>query len=44
MWTAGGVLLANATFQNETATGWQTVTFSAPVAVTDATMYGCREQ
>ena len=39
LWTASGTLLATATFQNETATGWQTVTFSAPVAVTANTTY-----
>ena len=39
LWTRTGTLLARATFTNETATGWQTVTFSAPVAVTAGTTY-----
>lgn len=33
LWSSSGRLLARATFTNETATGWQTVTFSEPVAV-----------
>jgi hypothetical protein len=38
LWTSGGSLLARATFTSETATGWQEVRFSTPVAVTaDAT-------
>jgi hypothetical protein len=39
LWTAGGASLATATFVNETATGWQQVTFSTPVAVTANTTY-----
>ncbi|MCZ8131098.1 MAG: DUF4082 domain-containing protein [Steroidobacteraceae bacterium] len=39
LWSAGGALLASATFRNETATGWQTVTFANPVAVTAGTAY-----
>jgi N,N-dimethylformamidase beta subunit-like protein/uncharacterized protein DUF4082/Big-like domain-containing protein len=39
LWTAAGALLATATFTNETATGWQTVSFSSPVAVTAGTTY-----
>ena len=35
----GGVRLAFATFTNETATGWQQVTFAQPVAVTANTVY-----
>ena len=31
LWTASGQLLASATFTNETASGWQTVTFRTPV-------------
>jgi hypothetical protein len=33
------VLLATATFSNETASGWQEVTFAAPVPVTANTTY-----
>ncbi|MDQ6821844.1 MAG: DUF4082 domain-containing protein, partial [Actinomycetota bacterium] len=39
LWTTGGQLLAQATFTNETASGWQTVTFSTPVAITAGTTY-----
>jgi hypothetical protein len=39
LWTTGGQLLAQATFTNETASGWQTVTFSSPVAITAGTTY-----
>ena len=39
LWTAGGQLLATATFTNETATGWQQVSFSSPVAITANTVY-----
>jgi N,N-dimethylformamidase beta subunit-like, C-terminal/Domain of unknown function (DUF4082)/Fibronectin type III domain len=39
LWTAGGTLLARATFSNESATGWQTVEFSSPVAITPDTTY-----
>ena len=39
LWTAGGTLLASATFTNETASGWQTVQFSTPVAITPGTTY-----
>ncbi|HEY5979967.1 MAG TPA: DUF4082 domain-containing protein [Microlunatus sp.] len=34
LWAASGTRLATATFTNETASGWQVVTFAAPVAVT----------
>ncbi len=34
-----GTLLAQATFTNETASGWQQVSFSTPVAVTAGTTY-----
>jgi hypothetical protein len=33
LWTVGGQLLATGTFTGETATGWQTLTFSSPVAI-----------
>src|SRR4029077_2482225 len=34
LWSNTGARLATATFTNESATGWQQVTFAAPVAVT----------
>jgi hypothetical protein len=39
LWTSTGQLLASATFANETASGWQQVNFSTPVAVTAYTTY-----
>jgi hypothetical protein len=39
LWSTAGSLLARATFTNETASGWQTVTFATPVAVTAGTTY-----
>ena len=39
LWTTGGTLLASAVFTGETASGWQQVTFSGPVAVTAGTTY-----
>ncbi|GAA2882491.1 hypothetical protein GCM10010517_45650 [Streptosporangium fragile] len=39
LWTAGGQLLANAVFTDETATGWQQVTFPTPVAISANTVY-----
>jgi hypothetical protein len=39
LWSLSGQLLARATFTNETATGWQQVDFSTPVAVTAGTVY-----
>jgi hypothetical protein len=39
LWSSSGQLLASATFVNETATGWQQVNFSAPVAITAGTTY-----
>lgn len=39
LWTATGTLLATATFTNETASGWQQVTFSNPVSITAGTTY-----
>jgi hypothetical protein len=39
LWTASGSLLATGTFTNETASGWQTLLFSTPVAVTANTTY-----
>jgi hypothetical protein len=39
LWSSTGTLLATATFSNETASGWQTVTFSSPVTITANTTY-----
>jgi hypothetical protein len=39
LWTTGGTLLARATFTSESASGWQNVTFSTPVAITAGTTY-----
>lgn len=39
LWTDGGTLLASGTFTGETASGWQTLTFATPVAITADTPY-----
>jgi len=39
LWSSTGTLLATATFTNETASGWQTVTFSNPVTIAAGTTY-----
>ncbi|MHC3473972.1 DUF4082 domain-containing protein, partial [Streptomyces sp. 7R007] len=39
LWTDAGTLLASGTFTGETASGWQTLTFATPVAVTAGTPY-----
>jgi len=39
LWSSNGTLLATATFGTETASGWQHVNFSTPVAVTANTVY-----
>ncbi len=39
LWTASGQLLAQATFIDETASGWQTVSFAQPVNVTAGVTY-----
>ena len=39
LWTGSGQLLATAVFTNETASGWQQVLFSSPVAITAGTTY-----
>jgi len=39
LYSSNGTRLAQATFVNETATGWQTVLFSSPVAITANTSY-----
>ena len=39
LWSSTGTRLATATFTNETASGWQSVTFSTPVALTAGATY-----
>jgi hypothetical protein len=39
LWSAGGTLLATGTFSSESASGWQELDFSSPVAVTAGTTY-----
>ena len=39
LWTSTGTLLASGTFTGETASGWQELDFSSPVAVTAGTTY-----
>ena len=39
LWSASGQLLATGTFTGETASGWQTLTFATPVAITAGTTY-----
>ncbi|MFJ3905510.1 DUF4082 domain-containing protein [Streptomyces sp. NPDC090025] len=39
LWSDSGTLLATGTFTGETAAGWQTLTFAAPVPVTANTRY-----
>jgi len=39
LWSSTGQLLATATFTNETASGWQTVTFSQPVTISAGVTY-----
>lgn len=39
LWTSTGTLLATAIFTNETANGWQQVSFTTPVAITANTVY-----
>ncbi|MDB5586621.1 MAG: hypothetical protein JWP26_1591 [Devosia sp.] len=39
LWSSTGVLLASATFVNETSSGWQTVNFSSPVQIAAGTTY-----
>jgi hypothetical protein len=39
LWSASGEQLATGTFQSETQTGWQLLTFAHPVAVTAGTAY-----
>jgi len=39
LWSSSGTLLRSATFASETASGWQQVNFSSPVAITANTAY-----
>lgn len=39
LWDTGGNRLATGTFSNESASGWQSLTFSGPVQVTAGTTY-----
>ena len=39
LWTTTGQQLATGTFTGETASGWQTLTFATPVAITANTQY-----
>ncbi|TAI60072.1 hypothetical protein CWO89_42725, partial [Bradyrhizobium sp. Leo170] len=39
LWSSTGTLLATATFTNETASGWQSVTFSNPISLTPGATY-----
>ncbi|WP_341486477.1 DUF4082 domain-containing protein [Pararhizobium sp. A13] len=39
LWSSTGTRLATATFTNETASGWQTVTFAQPITLSVGTTY-----
>ena len=39
LWSSTGTLLGSGTFSNESASGWQTLTFTTPVTVTAGTHY-----
>jgi hypothetical protein len=39
LWTSTGTLLASATFTGESASGWQQVNFTTPVAINADTVY-----
>jgi hypothetical protein len=39
LWSSSGALLASVTFTGETASGWQQVNFSSPVAIAANTVY-----
>jgi hypothetical protein len=39
LWTSTGTLLATGAFTNETASGWQTLTFATPVVIQPNTVY-----
>ncbi|WP_338319960.1 DUF4082 domain-containing protein, partial [Bradyrhizobium ottawaense] len=39
LWSSTGTLLGTATFANETASGWQQVSFASPIAISAGTTY-----
>ena len=39
LWSSSGALLGTGTFTNESASGWQEMDFTAPVAITASTVY-----
>ena len=39
LWTSSGTLLATGTFTNESASGWQTMTFANPIQISANTTY-----
>ncbi len=39
LWSSSGTLLAQTTYTNETASGWQQALFSSPVAITAGVTY-----
>jgi hypothetical protein len=39
LWTSNGTLLASVTFNNESASGWQSQAFATPVAISSNTTY-----
>jgi hypothetical protein len=39
LWSSTGAQLGTVTFQNETASGWQTATLATPISVTAGTNY-----
>jgi hypothetical protein len=39
LWSSGGALLASGTFSSESASGWQELDFTTPVAITAGTTY-----
>jgi hypothetical protein len=39
IWNSSGVMLGSATFTNETASGWQQVTFATPIQISANTTY-----
>jgi hypothetical protein len=39
LWTSSGIKLASGTFVGETASGWQTLTFTSPVSIQASTLY-----
>src|SRR2546423_435447 len=39
LWNAGGQLLATATYQNETVSGWQQVNLTTPISIVAGQVY-----